>query len=486
MPNADGGASGAGAGAVSSHMTEGGSGSRAVEANATAVRALSNLWRDTSPALRDRVAACARDDAGALADVFYDTLLNDPKAATYLSHDLVRTRLRASMARWIAEVFSVRDEDDMRTLVERNFHVGAVHARVDIPLTLITLGMRVIKRDMARRLMRNETTLPPEQTGDAILFLGDVLDTLADNMHEAYLSDMVGNVRQRQSLKMHMSGESLALEGERLKASLFDWLRSVMVALYDDEVQAAVLPPLETSDFGLWLNHKADLAFGGMRELDVLREMVAAITRRIAEARAGNHPTIDLIRQLDRDVTEVAFLLSSVTTHAVELETGRDSLTRLLTRRFLPSILQREVAMSMRHGRPFAVMLVDGDHFKAINDTYGHDGGDRVLVSLAETLSGCVRAGDFAFRYGGEEFLLVLAEMNASTLAAKAEAIRREVEARPIDVGDGVKIRVTISVGAALHDGHPDYQRVIKAADDALYAAKDGGRNAVRVAPPPT
>lgn len=462
------------------------SGTRAVEANLSAVRALCDLWEQTDPALRHRVAGRARADADALADVFYTTLMRSPKAAAFLSHDLVQTRLRASMAAWIGGVFAVEGEADIEALVARNHKIGLVHARVDIPLTLINQGMRVIKRGLACSLMAADTELTPEQTADAILFLGDVLDTLADNMHEAYLGDMVGNVRHQQSLKMHMTGQSLALESERLKASLYDWLRGVMVAFYDPEVGGAAVPPLETSDFGLWLNHKAELTFGPVRELGTLRDKVEAATRRVRGASGEGRATADLIRQLDRDVTEIAFLLTSITNQAMEMEGGRDSLTRLLTRRFLPSILQREVSMSMRHGKPFAVMLVDGDHFKAINDTHGHDAGDKVLASLAETLMNSVRAGDFVFRYGGEEFLIVLAEMDARSLTLKAEQIRRAVESAPVPVGDGRTVPVTVSIGAVLHDGHPDYQRIIKAADSALYAAKEAGRNRVCLAPAQT
>ncbi|WP_404382808.1 GGDEF domain-containing protein [Caenispirillum salinarum] len=458
---------------------------RAGEANAAAVRALCALWTQTPAALRDRVAARARHDADALADVFYASLMDDPKAAAFLSHDIVQTRLRRSMARWISDVFAVQDEAGVEALVARNQQVGLVHARVDIPLTLINLGVRVIKRDLARRLVESEQDLGASDTADAILFLGDVLDTLADNMHEAYLGDMMGNVRHQQSLKMHMTGQSLALESERLKASLFDWLRSVMVALYDTETGVAAVPPLETSDFGLWLNHKAELTFGPVAELETLRAKVTAATAKVREAAGAGRASVGVIRELDRDVTEIAFLLSSITNQAMEVESGRDSLTRLLTRRFLPSILQREVSVSIRHGKPFAVMLVDGDHFKAINDTHGHDAGDKVLVHIAETLMNTVRAGDFVFRYGGEEFLLVLAEMDRKSLALKAEQIRRAVEAAPVQVGEGRQVAATVSVGAALHDGHPDYERVIKAADSALYAAKEGGRNRVCLGPEP-
>ncbi|GAA0576453.1 diguanylate cyclase [Caenispirillum bisanense] len=457
--------------------------SRIDAVTARTVESLWSIWRAADPVMRGRVASIAGRDADALAAVFYDTLMADPAAAPFLSHDLVSTRLRGSMARWLRTVFSLAGENDVRALVAQNYHVGSVHARINIPLTLIPAGMRVIKRDLTRRLMA-EGTLPAAMAADAVLFLGDLLDTLTDTMHEAYIGDLVGNVRHQQSLKMFMSGQSLAVESERLKASLFDWLRTVVVGLYERGDAPPAVPSLEASDFGLWLNHKADLTFGAAPELDALRARVGEVTRRVHDALAAGGEAVGaaFVRQLDRDVTEIAYLLGSITARAMEMEGGRDSLTRLLTRRFMPAIFQREVAMSLRHGKPFGVLLVDADHFKQINDRHGHDTGDRVLTLLSEQLMGQVRAGDFVFRYGGEEFLVLLAEMDAGALAAKAEQIRAAVAAHPVALADGGVLPITVSVGAALHDGHPDYERIIKAADGALYAAKHGGRNRVEMA----
>lgn len=449
--------------------------------DATALRTVDvlwDLWRNTSTPVRERVAARATEDAAALADTFYDTLLADPHAAAFLSHGMVSTRLRPSMARWITQVFGVRSQSDAAAVVERNLDVGLVHARINMPLTLINTGMRVIKKDLARRLVASGD-LSADDTAESILFIGDVLDTLADTMHEAYIGDMLGNVRHEQSLKMFMTGQSLALETERLKASLYDWLRTVMVSLYEPGNAPPNVPPLTTSDFGLWLNHKAELTFGPVPELESLRTLMNRATDRVEDALGRAAVDAAFIRRLDQDVTEIAFLLSSVTGRAMEMESGRDSLTRLLTRRFMPSILQREVAMSVRHGKRFAVLLVDGDHFKRINDTHGHDAGDKALTAIAETLMAQVRAGDFVFRYGGEEFLVLLTEMDEKTLVQKAEQIRRAVEKTPVSLGEGRTLPLTVSVGAALHDGHPDYEQVVKAADAALYRAKAAGRNRV-------
>jgi len=121
--------------------------------------------------------------------------------------------------------------------------------------------------------------------------------------------------------------------------------------------------------------------------------------------------------------------------------------------------------------------MVDIDFFKRVNDTHGHDGGDRVLQGIAGLLLNQVRASDFVFRYGGEEFLVVLAELTLPQAEAVAEKIRSRIEATQVPLSDNRSVKVTLSIGVAEFDGHPDYQRLVDRADKALYAAKHAGRN---------
>jgi diguanylate cyclase len=123
--------------------------------------------------------------------------------------------------------------------------------------------------------------------------------------------------------------------------------------------------------------------------------------------------------------------------------------------------------------------MVDIDFFKKINDTYGHDDGDKALVQLAEILTQAVRAGDFVFRLGGEEFLIIIGEAKENILQNVAEKIRMTVESAVFRLTDNKTLNVTVSIGTALHDGHPDFQRTVKLADNALYLAKESGRNKV-------
>jgi len=161
------------------------------------------------------------------------------------------------------------------------------------------------------------------------------------------------------------------------------------------------------------------------------------------------------------------------------MEVGRDVLTQLYNRRFLPTILRRELELARNHHNPFAVLMIDVDHFKRVNDSHGHETGDRVLQHIAVLLQGQARASDFVFRYGGEEFLAVINEVSSEQAALVAEKVRARIEGSVLTLSDQLSLSVTVSIGLALHDGHPDYRHLINRADQALYEAKRSGRNRV-------
>lgn len=162
----------------------------------------------------------------------------------------------------------------------------------------------------------------------------------------------------------------------------------------------------------------------------------------------------------------------------------RDELTRLFNRRSVLESLSHHVAMARRSGRPMSLLMLDIDHFKRVNDTYGHLSGDRVLRELAQTLLTRTREQDVLGRYGGEEFLMILPDTALDGARQMAEALRKVVEATPFHAEDGQPLAMTVSLGVSALD-LASAQRgdaLIGLADQALYKAKQGGRNRVEVA----
>jgi diguanylate cyclase (GGDEF)-like protein len=152
---------------------------------------------------------------------------------------------------------------------------------------------------------------------------------------------------------------------------------------------------------------------------------------------------------------------------------SRDSLTGLLNRGVILETLVRELSRSGRDGEPLTIAMADLDHFKAVNDTHGHQAGDQILVRTAERLKACLRPYDSIGRYGGEEFLIVLPGCDAATADQLAERLRTCVMVQ------NEPIPITLSLGIATWDGFSTAAELIRSADVALYEAKAAGRNRV-------
>jgi diguanylate cyclase len=175
---------------------------------------------------------------------------------------------------------------------------------------------------------------------------------------------------------------------------------------------------------------------------------------------------------LQRQLESVQALQAQLTEQA-----NRDPLTGLYNRRYLDDTVQREVNRSVRTGNPVAVLMIDIDHFKQVNDRYGHSAGDQVLQDVAKLLQDEVRSSDVVCRYGGEEFLVFLPEMGADAALERAEWYRARVSVLGV-ANTQARDVVTLSIGVACTtDKSVDPQRLINQADEALYQAKLGGRN---------
>lgn len=154
-----------------------------------------------------------------------------------------------------------------------------------------------------------------------------------------------------------------------------------------------------------------------------------------------------------------------------------DSLTGTANRGYLAELGLRAVAQAQRHTRPLAVAMIDIDHFKRVNDLYGHATGDSVLKHLVKTCMASLRQADALGRFGGEEFVCIMPETGPDEALACAERMRKSVSASQLDTARG-PLGFTISVGVAvLHPGMDSWEALLKEADDALYVAKGGGRN---------
>ncbi|MBT9520541.1 MAG: diguanylate cyclase [Dechloromonas sp.] len=156
-----------------------------------------------------------------------------------------------------------------------------------------------------------------------------------------------------------------------------------------------------------------------------------------------------------------------------------DSLTGLYNSRYLRERLPGELERTTRYGRPLSLLVLDCDNFKSINDCYGHLEGDKVLQNLAEVIRHCLRRSDSAYRYGGEEFVVLLPETDSSAAMALAERLRSMFAAQETLASNGEKICCTISIGVSRHVPTDTASSLIRRADEASYQAKERGKNCV-------
>jgi diguanylate cyclase (GGDEF)-like protein len=195
-------------------------------------------------------------------------------------------------------------------------------------------------------------------------------------------------------------------------------------------------------------------------------EMVAKMSRFTDEL-------TDLTRELNKKNRE----LESANTRITQLM-NTDPLTGLANRRQLMECLDVEISRAGRHGYPLSAVMIDIDHFKSINDTCGHDGGDRVLAGVAQTMRSMCRKEDIVARFGGEEFVIILPFSPAAATLQCAERIRKAIQNR---VFEGISGQVTASFGVTLFSTNDTQDSFLKRADDALYKAKTSGRNRIEM-----
>jgi diguanylate cyclase (GGDEF)-like protein len=161
------------------------------------------------------------------------------------------------------------------------------------------------------------------------------------------------------------------------------------------------------------------------------------------------------------------------------VQATHDPLTGVFNRRHVEELLRTELDRAERHARPLAVAMLDADHFKKINDTYGHQTGDEVLRTISQRCQSTLRSNDVLGRYGGEEFIVVFPETSLEDAGAVAERLRAAVAEVPIKVGDNA-LDVTVSIGLAAFAPGYNLDEMFHRADAALYTAKQDGRNLVR------
>ncbi len=265
--------------------------------------------------------------------------------------------------------------------------------------------------------------------------------------------------------------------GSRESAILFaTFLAMALLNIHDILVARSLLPWTDTTEHYMILFFAAGIAtVVAMRVSGMHKEM----GRHAAELAALNAGLEETVFSRTHELEEANRQLA-LEKERLEIASNTDELTRLFNRRYLQATLERELRAAHRYNHPLSVIMLDLDHFKRLNDTYGHVEGDSVLKTIASTIIGELRDVDYAARYGGEEFLVVLPRTDVSGALRVAERIRAAVEGHSWPAGR----ETTISAGVAAQmprSSELKINELVSTADEALYRAKAGGRNRVSI-----
>lgn len=265
-------------------------------------------------------------------------------------------------------------------------------------------------------------------------------------------------------------------------------LADLLAALADIRCFASAMAE---GDLSWRLRRKGGMA-GALKSLQAHLNHLIWQTRRVAEGDFGQH--IDFMGEFADAFNAMILRLEQALCALRESEeryqhlAATDSLTGLCNRRRFFILAEAEAGRARRHGTAFSIIMMDIDHFKLVNDTYGHTVGDKVLASFATTLRELLRGQDILARYGGEEFVALLPETEEGQALGVAQRLRAAVAASPIQLPDTPPVAVTCSFGLSTcrpgtwqETETATVERLLIEADTALYAAKTGGRNRVCV-----
>ncbi len=415
-----------------------------------------------------------------VAQQFYETLLSEPESRNFLTEDLVSSRLLLAQKNWLRAILKPHNPKMKADFLALQKKVGEVHARIELPLNLMFSASRTLKKLFFQSLVVEIAPDLQAKYAELYLTVSDILDYAVSLINTAYFEQEHLISQSSEALVLNYANKELGYEIVLIKAKVYEWLLDTIFEYqHESGVDESIL---EEADFYLWIEHRLGLIsdhFNGCHLVHEAKNELGNYLSQLSKENKIEFEDPEFRKRIKGLIKKLAFALQLLSDEVMGQNNNRDPLTALFNRRLLDAVLIKE-HHSAREGKAFyAIMMVDIDHFKKINDTYGHGVGDIVLKEVASQISQATRITDIAFRYGGEEFLIVMPTSKQQKLDKVAEKIRQRIESHSIKVSSDLTIKVTVSIGIAYYDHHPDYMHTMKKADDALYQAKKAGRNRV-------
>jgi diguanylate cyclase (GGDEF)-like protein/PAS domain S-box-containing protein len=270
------------------------------------------------------------------------------------------------------------------------------------------------------------------------------------------------------AMEKFLVGEPSTFLGKHAASILGYWIEKAEPLLIGIESQTEVRAPNDPS-------RVLDLRATPLHDRDGRLNGRLLVFRDITERKDVERKLRAANSRMQSQLIEIGTLQSRLREQAI-----RDPLTNLFNRRYLEETLDRELARAARESYPVCIIMIDIDHFKQVNDTHGHEAGDLVLKAMADVMAGQSRRGDFACRFGGEEFIVVMPNISTDVARERAETLRQALNSLRVPYNH-TQITATISMGIASHPANGGTREaILRAADRAMYAAKAAGRDHIR------
>lgn len=426
---------------------------------------LENLYSDSNNALLTQYQPRIYSLIPKCVESFYEVLLSHDSTQRFISTDIVKNHLNRALSHWLEETLSAKNPSEFKHILHAQKEIGHVHARTNINMSIVFTAMVTLKNTFHRHLSEHS-----EDREQILLLVNNLLDNALLNINQAYFDDHNKFENQTFALKTHLSTTDFAIEIQEMRTSLHEWFSLCLINQRFTSVA--------DSEFYLWAKHKLSIAMENQKNFLKVDERLNALQVMTSNQQTHTNETIQAMNVLVKDLS---WNLAQISKTLISEAEKKDTLTKLYNRRFLDSIMIKETEQARKLNKHFSVLMLDVDLFKKVNDEYGHQTGDKVLSALGNLINQTIRISDFAFRFGGEEFLILLNECQADQAQEIYQKISDKLTKLRFAEETDQPLQVSVSGGIAEFDDEPDYQRTIKNADKALYQSKHNGRNQVTI-----
>lgn len=414
---------------------------------------------------------------------FNEELLSNKVFAKYFtSEEQVKALLNKQKTNFIATLQETKED-----LLKRYYHVGVVHYERNIPYEVFLSGTHILRDAF------NETISAKIGDMEVALLNSGMFDFISEAMAKGYMDKFIRNEKSDLDKILFMTRNTTFGTEKRLLVKHYNWMFDLLKAIEEKDYSAVdeLLERQNSNEDSLYayINEHLNDIDHPMRVDDIerIRFRIVANTENIFFylKREAYSEVLSLIINI-LEIYKLTLVLDNVISNIVVRKAERvisekiklsetDPLTNIMNRRKFEELLENLLLRAQRTALPLAIIIIDIDDFKLINDKHGHQTGDQVLVDLAHSLKRLTRNNDHLVRYGGEEFVIICDDSGLDGAIHLAEKLRTDIEIHDFsEIG-----QVTISLGVAELREDDDSTSLFKRADDKLYEAKSSGKNCV-------